>query len=85
MYKRQGIAVDTYAGRARFSAGDVSLEELYALRKTVEALGGSLTVWAAEGAHETVLSTRKSDVVEALGSRLERVFDPKGVMWRQRL
>ena len=80
-----GIAVDTYAGRARFSAGDVSLEELYALRKTVEALGGSLTVWAAEGAHETVLSTRKSDVVEALGSRLERVFDPKGVMWRQRL
>ena len=79
------IAVDTYAGRVRVSAGDVSSEELYTLRESIESLGGSLTVWAAEGADQTLSSSRKSDVVEALSSRLEHVFDPKGVMWPQRL
>ena len=79
------IAVDTYAGRVRVSAGDVSSEELYTLRESIESLGGSLTVWAAEGADQTLSSSRKSDVVEALSLRLEHVFDPKGVMWPQRL
>ena len=78
------IAVDTYAGRARVSTSDINSEELYALRESIEALGGALTVWAAEGAYETLSPSRKSEVVEALGSRLEHVFDPKGVMWQQR-
>ena len=78
------IAVDTYAGRAQVSASDINSEELYALRESIEALGGALTVWAAEGAYETLSPSRKSEVVEALGSRLEHVFDPKGVMWQQR-
>jgi len=78
------IAVDTYSGIIRVTLGEVDVAGLSRLRAAVEALDGALSVRAsATGVDLTGSESALTPEQAELTARLERVFDPEGVLWRR--
>ncbi len=82
-----GVVVDTYAGSIRVAASTIDAPVAERLRERVEGLGGTLTLVRPDAASPTTLvgvSSTGAPATEELAERLERVFDPGGVMWPRR-
>ena len=82
------LAVDAYLGRMRIAPAGLTAQAARTLCTTIEGFGGTLSVHVlathpeAEGlaAAGSALSPHEAELVE----RLERVFDPTGVLWPTR-
>lgn len=79
------VAIDCYAAQIRIGLAGLDVEEIRRLRDAIERLGGALAIdRAPEGVDPAGLVSEPSPVEVELTSRLEGVFDPKGVLWRGR-
>ena len=76
------LAVDTYKGFARVAADEADADAVGLLRARLEALGGALSARAADRDLDvSSLGSRATAATAGLTQRLERVFDPQGVLW----
>jgi FAD/FMN-containing dehydrogenase len=79
------LAVDTYAARIRISAARVEPATPGRLREGIEALGGGLSVHAPGRPELSAARSRPSAAEAELIAGVERVFDPREVLWPCRL
>lgn len=76
------VCADAYAGTARVAPTSAQPDALRALQRDIEGLGGALAVEIGGGRAEPEdVGSRPSAEEVELAARLERVFDPSGVMW----
>jgi glycolate oxidase FAD binding subunit len=76
------FVADTYSGTVRVALKATDVAAVGRLRARIESLGGALSARSkrrdldAQG-----LGSQPSSAVTALTARLEKVFDPQGVLW----
>jgi hypothetical protein len=79
------VSIDCYAAQIRIGLPDFDVEDIRGLRDAIERLGGALSIDRAPASADLAgLVSEPSSHEAELASRLERVFDPKGVLWRGR-
>ena len=80
----KNVSIDSYATRARIGLADFDAEAVRGLRDASERLGGALSIdRAPAGVDLAGLASEPAPHEIELSSRLERVFDPRGVLWRR--
>jgi glycolate oxidase FAD binding subunit len=76
------LAIDTYRGTIRMALPAGAAGALARLRERIERLGGAVAAHAANpGVDTTALAPRATAAPALIAARLERVFDPEGVLW----
>jgi glycolate oxidase FAD binding subunit len=79
------LVADTYRGSMRLSAVEDEAKGIGRLRARVEALGGTLAARSTRGMDAKSLGSGVPAPAASLTKSLEQVFDPKGVLWPNRL
>jgi glycolate oxidase FAD binding subunit len=79
------LVIDSYAARARVGLGELDLAAIRGARESIERLGGAMSVSRSPAAAsvEGFGSTRRAAELE-LTNRLQKTFDPAGVLWPAR-
>jgi len=78
------VAVDAYGGAVRIGLGPGEVDFLPELRREVESLGGTVGMEKLPaGMDPAPLVSERSREELDLTERLQRVFDPRGALWRQ--
>jgi glycolate oxidase FAD binding subunit len=81
----RALVADTYRASVRMAAAQDDGKGIGRLRARVEALGGALAISAARGVDVRSLASGVPAPAASLTKSLEQVFDPKGVLWPNRL
>ena len=77
------VFIDSYAARMRIGLPGFDAEAVRGLRDVSERLGGALSIERVPpGVDLAQFASEVSPDEIYLSSRLERVFDPGGVLWR---
>ena len=78
------VTVDAYGGAVRIGLGPGELDFLPELHRRVESLGGTVGMERLPaGTDPAPLVSERSPEELDLTDRLQRVFDPRGALWRQ--
>jgi len=77
--------IDTYRGTMRVGLEAAHAVAARTLRPRIEGLGGAVSAYAAAADVDVSnIASRPSQAAVELTTRLESVFDPKGVLWPSR-
>jgi glycolate oxidase FAD binding subunit len=79
------LVIDSYAARARVGLDELDLSAIQGARESIERLGGAMSVSRspADRSVEAPRSKRRTAELE-LTNRLQKTFDPAGVLWPAR-
>ena len=76
------FAIDTYRGTIRIGLDAASAGVAAALRPRIEALSGTLSAYVTDAKVDvSAIASSPSRAAVELTTRMESVFDPRGVLW----